>query len=523
MSIQHRLIRAISFQRQICLGIVLSSAALLAGCGGGSSKSSTTTTTTTADMGTLTAMGDTYTYTLKNAASGMVLGISGQSQTVSTNVVQESSSTTTTDIQWHFIPMGSSEYNIENMLTHQVMGVSSASTASGAQVLQYADNGTTDHLWNFYLLTDGNYLIKNVNSDDYLEDADSNTSTSATIDQGTRSSSSTGCTCQEWTLTSTNTAAYSSPTTVSVSYSSADSDTAAIGIHDPSMVKVGSTYYLYSTHGLLHAHESADRTTFTDAGYALSTLPSWTSTYIGSSSDLWAPDISYHSTATYPYWLYYAASTSGSETSAIGLAYSSTGAPDTFTDSGAAILKSSATSSASDCAGANAIDPSSVVDASGNAWLVFGSWWKGIEIIQVDPSTGVPLSSSSCKQLAYHSSSTGPEGAYILYHDGYYYLFASADTCCNGDSSTYRIVVGRSSSVNGTYYDRGGLAMTSGGGTILLSAHGTINGPGGQTVLSDTDGDILVYHYYDGNNSGDPALGLNVLGWSTTDGWPYVE
>ena len=40
--------------------------------------------------------------------------------------------------------------------------------------------------------------------------------------------------------------------------------------------------------------------------------------------------------------------------------------------------------------------------------------------------------------------------------------------------------------------------------------------------LSDTGESILVYHYYDGNNNGDPALGLNVLGW-TADNWPYVQ
>jgi arabinan endo-1,5-alpha-L-arabinosidase len=89
-------------------------------------------------------------------------------------------------------------------------------------------------------------------------------------------------------------------------------------------------------------------------------------------------------------------------------------------------------------------------------------------------------------------------------------------------NSTYRIIVGRSANVNGPYTDRGGLALTTGGGTILLSAHGTINGPGGQTVLKDTDGDLLVYHYYDGNNNGDPALGLNLLGW-TADGWPFIQ
>jgi arabinan endo-1,5-alpha-L-arabinosidase len=101
-------------------------------------------------------------------------------------------------------------------------------------------------------------------------------------------------------------------------------------------------------------------------------------------------------------------------------------------------------------------------------------------------------------------------------------LFASVDTCCEGVNSTYRIIVGRSTSITGPYTDRGGIALTSGGGTIVLSAHGNINGPGGESVFTDTDGAILVYQYYDGNNSGYPTLGVNVLAW-TSDGWHYLQ
>ena len=76
--------------------------------------------------------------------------------------------------------------------------------------------------------------------------------------------------------------------------------------------------------------------------------------------------------------------------------------------------------------------------------------------------------------------------------------------------------------MTGPYTDRGGVALTQGGGTILLSAHSNINGPGGESVMHDTDGDLLVYHYYDGNTNGYPALGLNLLSW-TSDGWPWLQ
>jgi arabinan endo-1,5-alpha-L-arabinosidase len=64
--------------------------------------------------------------------------------------------------------------------------------------------------------------------------------------------------------------------------------------------------------------------------------------------------------------------------------------------------------------------------------------------------------------------------------------------------------------------------MTQGGGTIVLATHGDIIGPGGQDVFNDADGDVLVYHYYDGNTGGTPTLGINLLGW-TSDGWPFVQ
>jgi arabinan endo-1,5-alpha-L-arabinosidase len=483
----------------------------LSGCSGGGSADGPPGGggSQTSDMGTLTNMSDSDGYTIANAASKMVLGIAGQSQVAGASLAQETS-TGAGDSSWHFIPMNNDQFNIENLLTHQVMGVSNASTATGAQVVQWADNGTSDHLWQFYLLSDGNYLVKNVDSGFYLEDANSGTTPAATIDQGSRSGDGSGCTCQEWIVTSTTSPAYPAPVSVNVSYTSPDNST--IGIHDPSILKISSSYNLFSTHGLIHAHQSADGVNFSDAGFALVSLPSWTNAYTGSSGDLWAPDASAHNGS---YWLYYAASTFGSTDSAIGLATSATGAPGTFVDSGSPVYTSGS------CPGSNAIDPASVVDASGNAWLAFGSWSNGIQIVPVSNSTGVPTS-AACTQIAYHPSGTGIEGSYIYPHNGYYYMFASVDTCCSGVSSTYRIIVGRSSSVTGPYNDRGGLSLTAGGGTILLSAHGNINGPGGESVFPDTNGDILVYHYYDGNNGGNPALGMNLLGW-TTDGWPYVQ
>jgi arabinan endo-1,5-alpha-L-arabinosidase len=508
-------------------------------------------------MGTLTAVSDSYQFKLKNAASGLVLGIATQSQTAAANAVQESDSGST-DALWHFMPMPNTQFNVENLLTHQVLGISAASTAAGAQALQYADNGTPDHLWNFFLLKDGNYLIQNVNSTLYLEDADSGTTSSATIDQGARATTGTGCTCQEWALESTNKSPYTGPMAVSGT---------GIYVHDPYMLQdpASHTYWLYGTHQTIAYSTDLATFTYTTAstpegactaaqGAAWLTVdsrcpiigpdfPSWTglqtpkSDNNGANTDLWAPDVMYANGLYYQYYaIPYEPGASGAAEAVIGLATSSN-AWGPWTDKGWVVSSWSPANTPPAgfgfTAGStfNAIDPALFVDASGNWWLSFGSWFDGIHLIQLDPATGLPISSdpASYPVIAYRAA--GEEGSFIypwvVNGTQYYYYFAPINVCCQGDSSTYRIVYGRATSPEGPYLDRGGLDLKSGGGTILLSAYSNINGPGGQSVFTDTGSDgskslpTLVYHYYDGNNNGTPTLGLNRLAF-TTDGWPYI-
>ena len=173
----------------------------------------------------------------------------------------------------------------------------------------------------------------------------------------------------------------------------------------------------------------------------------------------------------------------------------------------------------------NAIDPAPYIDTSGKWWLTFGSWEDGIHVLQLDPSTGLRLSSNTTL-YSIAKRTAGEEGSFIFPYtvNGtlYYYYFASINVCCSGTSSTYRIIVGRSTSPTGPFLDRGGIDLTSAGGTILLSTHGNIYGPGGQSVTLVGSQPVLVYHYYDGAASGTPKLGLNNLKFDA-DGWPYVQ
>ena len=543
----------------IRVGLFAVVSTLLIGCSSGSTSPSPTPTPTpsTPDMGTITTVGDTNQFTLTNVSSGLVLGIAGQSQVAGAALAQESA-TGATDDMWHAMPMGTNqnEYNIENMLTHQVMGISNASTAAGMMALQWADNGTNDHLWEFYKLTDGNYLLKNVNSGLYLEDANSGTTSSAVIDQNARATTGTGCTCQEWAVTQTSTAAYPAPRAVSGT---------GIYVHDPYMLRdTNGTYWLYGTHQTLAY--STDLTTFTyttaSSAYGACTttqggawltldnhcpivgpdFASWTGLQTppadnnGANVDVWAPSLMYVNGTYYQYYsIPVEPDTAGGE-AIIGLA-TSTSPSGPWTDKGW-IVRSWSNSTGVTVAGFgfvsgstfNAIDPAPFVDpVTGNWWLSFGSFFDGIHIIQLNPATGLPMSSDTTTYSIISSRIGGEEGSFIypwvVNGTQYYYFFAPVNVCCS-PTSPYRTIVGRSTSPNGPFVDRGGLALTNSGGTILLSTHGNVVGPGGGSVFTDMVGGVptptFVYHYYDGNNAGTPTLGINRLGF-TADGWPYVE
>jgi len=285
--------------------------------------------------------------------------------------------------------------------------------------------------------------------------------------------------------------------------------TGSINVHDPGIVKKpDGTYLIAHTGNNIVLKTSTDRTAFRDAGVAFPSGASWTTAYTGGSANLWAPDISYHNGK---YYLYYAASTFGSNHSAIFLATSGTGAAGSWSNQGLVI--ESATGDTF-----NAIDPNLYVDTSGRWWLSLGSFWSGIKQVQLNASTGKRLD-TTIRSIAGRGGGA-IEAPFLFHHGSYYYLYVSFDLCCKGAASTYRIMVGRSTSVTGPFVDKNGTAMTGGGGSEILAGHGSVHGPGGQSVFTDTDADVLVYHYYADN--GTAKLGINLLGYDAS-GWPYVH
>ena len=293
-------------------------------------------------------------------------------------------------------------------------------------------------------------------------------------------------------------------------------------VHDPSMIKQGNTYYVFSTgdpngsvgNGNIQIRTSTDLRHWRYRGTVFSQIPNWVTLIVGTIPNLWAPDISYWHGL---YHLYYAGSSFGTNNSVIGLATNVTLDPSSpsyhWVDRGLVVQSTSADDW-------NAIDPNLALDAHGHPWLAFGSFWTGIKMRRIDPASGkLAKADTSLYALAYRSGSNAIEAASIIYRKPYYYLFVSFDFCCRGVKSTYRIMVGRARAITGPYADRAGHPMSDGGGTQVLASQGRFRGPGGETVVRDGTRFLLAHHYYDADDNGNAKLEINPIAW-TTDGWP---
>ncbi len=328
------------------------------------------------------------------------------------------------------------------------------------------------------------------------------------------------------------------------------------GTHDPSIAFDHGTYYVFAT-GAVHPEGpvappappepgtgkpairpataqlpqfqircSKDMHVWKRCGAVFPNVPEWIQQLSAKTTELWAPDISYFDGL---FHLYYAFSAFGVNTSGIALATNKTLDPASpaykWVDRGL-VLQSRATDDF------NAIDPNLVLDAKGEAWLAFGSFWKGIMMRHLDRATGMlsktdtklyPLASRYSGSLMQPRNPNLPpdaeavEAPFVFPHGDYYYLFVSFDLCCRGVKSTYRTMVGRSSRVTGPYVDRDGRPMLDGAGSPVLTANSKWLGPGGESLFRHDGTDYIVFHAYDAVN-GHPALHISTVTWK--NGWP---
>ena len=291
-------------------------------------------------------------------------------------------------------------------------------------------------------------------------------------------------------------------------------------VHDPCIIKADGIYYVFCTGDGIPVRQSTDLLNWESAFPAsvFANVPDWAFNAIPGVTNLWAPDISFYNSK---YHLYYAASTFGSNFSAIGLATNTTLNSKTagFNWVDEEMVMQSFKKDDYNC-----IDPNLVLDENGDPWLAFGSFWSGIKMRRLDASTG-KLSSDdqTLYSIAQRPDPTDAiEGAFITRRGKYFYLFASYDFCCRGAQSTYNVRVSRAEHVTGPYVDKDGVAALQGGGTEITFPTDRWKGPGHNGILIDGDTYYIAYHAYDAQLNGTPTLRINPLIWDA-NGWPSIH
>ena len=300
--------------------------------------------------------------------------------------------------------------------------------------------------------------------------------------------------------------------------------------HDPVMIKHKDKYYLFTTGNGVSVYSSKDMKNWRKEMPVFSKTPGWVTralpNYRGNS--MWAPDISYHNGK---YYLYYAVSAFGKNTSCIGLAVNKTldssSADFKWEDMGKVIQSVPGRDMW------NAIDANLIMDENNTPWMTFGSFWGGMKLVKLNSDLASVAQPEQWYTIArrprdfsMHDTLAGNaaiEGPFIFKKNNYYYLFVSWDYCCRGEKSDYKVVVGRSEKVMGPYLDKNGISLAQNGGSLMVQGDNKEWYGAGHNSAYTFDGrDYIIYHGYDAKDRGRSKLIIQEMKWDK-DGWPVTQ
>ena len=363
-------------------------------------------------------------------------------------------------------------------------------------------------------------------------------------------------------------------------------NSAGQSVHDPSIVEVNGTYYIYGSH--CSAAKSTDLNKWTNitggAGYSpnntiygkIYNSEKGALAYTGSSESvfptsngkaIWAPDVKY-SEKRKLYYMYFCTS-SDYRTSTI--CYATGKSPEGPFEWQGNLVYSGLTSQVIDKTDVldyvdekwvkehyysdeegytyknseypNAIDPTIFWDKDGKMWMTYGSWSGGIFLLEIDEETGKvihPKADEANGVDPYYGKRllggghTSIEGPYIVYDkdSDYYYLFVSYGALQK--TGGYQMRVFRSKEVDGDYVDMKGKApaMRSGshsffglklsGNYIMPSLEQAYMATGHNSAMIATNGKKYICYHTRFENKGEFHEPRVHQYLLSEDGWPCM-
>lgn len=268
---------------------------------------------------------------------------------------------------------------------------------------------------------------------------------------------------------------------------------------DPSIIKVGDTYYAAGTSSEWAPHfplfTSKDMVNWKQLGYVFSKKPEWTA------SSFWAPELFYHNKTFY---VYYTARRKSDGVSCIGVA-TSTDPSKGFTDHGIVVEY-----------GKEAID-GFVINDNGQLYISFKAYGldkRPIEILCAKLSADGLKMEGEPFSLLRDDARIGLEGQVLIKWNNHYYLLYSAGGCC-GIKCSYNVRVARASSIKGPFVNFESNPILTENDSWKCPGHGTI-------VQTEPNRYFYLYHAYSKKDdvfTGRQGL-LNELVWKEYTGWP---
>ena len=297
---------------------------------------------------------------------------------------------------------------------------------------------------------------------------------------------------------------------------------------DPSIVHApDGYYYAYGTQTLrdgkwinIQVARSKDLIHWDHLGDALPEKPTWAQT----TQDFWAPSVIFDGST---YFIYFSATPDvchhHERGHALAVATSSSPAGP-FVEMGMPLLLGM---------GFEYIDPMAFDDpATGKHLLYWGSGFQPIKVQELAPDRMSFAPKSAPIDLIWPNGKNGSfprlvEASWVIFHDGFYYLFYSGDNCCGPDAE-YGVMVARSQSPMGpfeTLEEAKGVPHS-----LILFKNDRWLAPGHNCIIDDKSGELwIVYHAIDVNKprqtqedeiNSRRILLIDRLEWH--EGWPWV-